>query len=532
MCGENEQIASVTAADEDILSVDGDTVTALGEYFSTVVTVTTMEKEVPLPAPRYENIVVFGSDLAPALCGMRAYLRDLIGVERVAPPRTELRILNTYTYAFKVEGFNETPAEKTIELLPDYEAVLAFPLTENERVLFFRSGDDEVATAARLVLETDGLPPASYYVLTGVGEGKTRTVVSIGFFKTVDEETYAQYLKSLPPDAEQPFDVEEASREAGGPVIPVITRCVQYSVTAESPASGSSRRAAALGLKPTGTAANAVKAGETPAISGGTAARAPGSIATASGIVSETNAQRRANGLPALVYDAALQAAANTRAGELAALFSHTRPNGGAPVSAAPELYAHASFGENIASISGNTDAGAKTFLTMWMNSPGHRANILRSEYFAMAAGVYYDEARGVVYAVQLFTGATSDDALDQWHSDITEEQEKKQEESNAEKKEEGAANNYTYKVFVVAPTCTDRGYTLHQCNEDITKTYSDNYVPAIGGAHQYEVTHSESRDSGSYHIVNESLKCSVCGHQTSRETWTDIEPAPQPPEE
>lgn len=49
-------------------------------------------------------------------------------------------------------------------------------------------------------------------------------------------------------------------------------------------------------------------------------------------------------------------------------------------------------------------------------------------------------------------------------------------------------ALGYTFTETVVAPTCTEDGYTLHTCNENPAKTYKDTTVPALG--HQYkEVT-------------------------------------------
>ena len=49
-------------------------------------------------------------------------------------------------------------------------------------------------------------------------------------------------------------------------------------------------------------------------------------------------------------------------------------------------------------------------------------------------------------------------------------------------------ALGYTFTETVIAPTCTEDGYTLHTCNENPAKTYKDTPVPALG--HQYkEVT-------------------------------------------
>ena len=41
-----------------------------------------------------------------------------------------------------------------------------------------------------------------------------------------------------------------------------------------------------------------------------------------------------------------------------------------------------------------------------------------------------------------------------------------------------------TYWDEVIAPTCTEQGYTLHHCNEDSSKDYRDSYVNPTG--HNY----------------------------------------------
>ena len=48
------------------------------------------------------------------------------------------------------------------------------------------------------------------------------------------------------------------------------------------------------------------------------------------------------------------------------------------------------------------------------------------------------------------------------------------------------STHTHTYKTTVVTPTCTEQGYTLHQCT-GCTYNYKDNYKPANG--HQYNVT-------------------------------------------
>ena len=166
---------------------------------------------------------------------------------------------------------------------------------------------------------------------------------------------------------------------------------------------------------------------------------------SAADIVRLTNDERTKNGMDALESVGEIQSAADTRAKEIVTNFSHTRPDGTSFVTAISGKYAH--FGENIARYSGNVTA--EEFVSMWMNSDSHRANIL-GDYTGIAVGVYYNKDTDTTYAVQLFV-------------------------KNVE------APKYTYTLNVVAPTCTEQGYTEHICNEDPAKSFTDSYVEPLG---------------------------------------------------
>lgn len=115
-------------------------------------------------------------------------------------------------------------------------------------------------------------------------------------------------------------------------------------------------------------------------------------------IVRLVNEARAQNGLPALTADTNLSAAARVRAGEIRQSFAHTRPDGTSFSTAMAQ--AGATFraaGENIAY--GQKDAN--TVMNSWMNSSGHRANILGSRYGRI--GVAAVNNGGTIYWVQLF---------------------------------------------------------------------------------------------------------------------------------
>lgn len=117
-------------------------------------------------------------------------------------------------------------------------------------------------------------------------------------------------------------------------------------------------------------------------------------------VVNLVNAERAKEGLSPLTIDTKVQAAAQVRAMECEQLFSHTRPNGTSFATALKEQnVSYRSAGENIA-------WGQQTpqeVVTAWMNSSGHRANIMNENFTTIGVG-YYENARGTDYWCQLFT--------------------------------------------------------------------------------------------------------------------------------
>ena len=115
-------------------------------------------------------------------------------------------------------------------------------------------------------------------------------------------------------------------------------------------------------------------------------------------VFSLVNQKRTAAGVPELTYDADLSAIAMERAKECAHLFSHTRPNGEMYTDLVNKYgYVYTAIGENIAA--GQTSAAQ--VMNDWMNSAGHRANILNSSYTAVGIGCCL--YNGVYYWVQNF---------------------------------------------------------------------------------------------------------------------------------
>lgn len=117
-------------------------------------------------------------------------------------------------------------------------------------------------------------------------------------------------------------------------------------------------------------------------------------------VVKLVNEERAKAGLPALQMQTSITAAANVRAMEIKKLFSHTRPDGSNFSSAlSVQGVSYRGCGENIAYGQKSPEA----VMEGWINSSGHRANILNKNYKNIGVGYYQDE-RGVKYWVQLFT--------------------------------------------------------------------------------------------------------------------------------
>ena len=146
--------------------------------------------------------------------------------------------------------------------------------------------------------------------------------------------------------------------------------------------------------------------------SGTNAGSTAGSGTTASNITDLTadeletfnliNNQRAQNGLTALKIDPEVQRVARIKAQDMVNnnYFSHTSPTYGSPFDMLKSFgISYRSAGENIAGNSNNSAA-----VTAWMNSSGHRANILNSSYNYTGLGVVEGSKYGKIY-VQMFIG-------------------------------------------------------------------------------------------------------------------------------
>lgn len=114
------------------------------------------------------------------------------------------------------------------------------------------------------------------------------------------------------------------------------------------------------------------------------------------------NKQRTNNGLPALKNDSEVQRIARIKAQDMVDnnYFSHNSPTYGSPFDMLKSFkVSYKTAGENIAANSSNSSA-----VTAWMNSSGHKANILNSRFNYTGIGVVSSPRYGKMY-VQMFIG-------------------------------------------------------------------------------------------------------------------------------
>lgn len=134
-------------------------------------------------------------------------------------------------------------------------------------------------------------------------------------------------------------------------------------------------------------------------------------------VIMETNRRRIENGLVPLATMPQLEEAADIRAAEIVDKMAHRRPNGTDYVSVFNEVGINASMyytGENLCG--GGAVSLPESAVRAWMNSPGHRANILSANYTHLSVGYMDQHEQQSKYAdnwVQLFLGGCEPDRIE-----------------------------------------------------------------------------------------------------------------------
>ncbi|MER6025514.1 CAP domain-containing protein [Streptomyces sp. NPDC001851] len=135
------------------------------------------------------------------------------------------------------------------------------------------------------------------------------------------------------------------------------------------------------------TAPKAPQTPEAPAASSAPVAVSARAAAEAE-VLRLVNQERAKVGCSPLAANSALTGLAESFSDDMAArdFFDHTDPNGKSPWDRAAAAGVTDLGGENIAR--GQADAAA--VMTAWMNSPGHRANILNCDFKTLGVGVHF----------------------------------------------------------------------------------------------------------------------------------------------
>lgn len=117
-------------------------------------------------------------------------------------------------------------------------------------------------------------------------------------------------------------------------------------------------------------------------------------------VIRLVNIERQNEGLAPLKADELVSQAAYKRAQEIKTTFDHTRPDGTSCFTVLKEYgISYRAAGENIAKGSPTPER----VVDGWMNSAGHRANILNENFTTIGVG-YYVDSTGTAHWAQLFT--------------------------------------------------------------------------------------------------------------------------------
>ncbi|GAA0070225.1 hypothetical protein UT300003_17480 [Clostridium sardiniense] len=123
-------------------------------------------------------------------------------------------------------------------------------------------------------------------------------------------------------------------------------------------------------------------------------------------IFEKVNSERSKAGVPTLSYNKTMEKYARIKSQDMGdrGYFDHKDPQGNLITAKMKnDGVSYKAWGENIAYIGGesNANALADQFMTNWMNSPGHRQNILSKNFTGIGVGVY--KSGDKVYATQEF---------------------------------------------------------------------------------------------------------------------------------
>ncbi|MGW2707055.1 sigma-70 family RNA polymerase sigma factor [Streptomyces sp. NPDC001340] len=185
-------------------------------------------------------------------------------------------------------------------------------------------------------------------------------------------------------------DGATAARAAGDPVVDLSAPRVVETSASPSPSPSTSKKASSSkkphpAKKPKPTPRQSTRP---PQSTPSTPQAQPAPAGDVAQVVALVNKERAAAGCGPLTENAQLEKAAQAHSDDMAArnFFDHTNPDGADPgqrITAAG--YRWSTYGENIA----KGQQTPQSVMDSWMNSPGHRANILNCSFKEIGVGVH-----------------------------------------------------------------------------------------------------------------------------------------------
>ncbi|MDD3168441.1 MAG: CAP domain-containing protein, partial [Eubacteriales bacterium] len=179
---------------------------------------------------------------------------------------------------------------------------------------------------------------------------------------------------------------------------------MQQTIGAKQPPAQPAQQTPQTKQEAAATAAKPAAAPAKPAAAPAPVAAAPASAETGAyeqQVADLVNKERAAAGLPALKVNTNLAGVAEKKAEDLRDknYFDHNSPTYGSPFDMMKQFgIKYSTAGENIAK-------GQRTpadVMNGWMNSPGHKANIMNANYTEIGVG-YVTDSNGGTYWVQMF---------------------------------------------------------------------------------------------------------------------------------
>jgi uncharacterized protein YkwD len=186
-----------------------------------------------------------------------------------------------------------------------------------------------------------------------------------------------------------PSSASRSAERSDSPSAPPSQSSSKPSSTPSKTASPSKSSSSGAATSPkTATPSKTATAKPKPPVAAPSLKAPSGEAAAEAQVLALVNTERAKAGCRPVTADGGLAALAGNFSEDMAArgFFDHTDPDGATPWDRAKKAGITDLGGENIA----RGQANAQSVMDSWMNSPGHRANILNCDYKTLGVGVHF----------------------------------------------------------------------------------------------------------------------------------------------